>query len=109
MPISGGSGGISMSFETETETVPSAGNLVIGDGKLLTAWSSNGILALWRQEGGPGGGGWVVTTTPAGDDLDIGANMSMHNGLIGIEAAMWRLENAVAAVRTAYLSVINVG
>jgi len=109
MPIFGGAPGLTFNFETETETIPSGGSLVIGAAKLLTTWSSDGVLDLWRDSDGPGGGNWAVVYSPAADEWDAGADESILLALAGIEATMWRLENAIAAIRTGYLSVINVG
>lgn len=109
MPIFGGPPGLTFNFEVENETVPAGASLVIGDSKLLSTWSSNGILDLWRDSDGPGGGNWAVVVDPAGDEWDAGADISTLLALTGIEAAMWRLENAVAADRDTFLSVINVG
>jgi len=108
MPISGGAPGLTFNFVTETETVPSGGNLVLGDAKILCAWGSDGVLDLWHKYG-PAGGNWGAIRTPAGDDIDEIANTSIATGFISIEAAMWRIENAIAAVRSIRLSVINVG
>lgn len=95
-------------FSTEIETVPASSSLVLGGNKFLITFSSPGILDLYRKYG-PGGGDWDVVQTPAGDDVDAPANMSTFAGLIGMEAATWRLENAVAADRLTRISVIEVG
>ena len=82
---------------------------MIGAAKLLTTWTADGVLDMFRDADGPGGGNWRVVRNAANDEWDSAADTAVMLALTGIEATMWRLENAIAAVRTAYLSVINVG